>query len=369
VRKLNRLQLFLPVIMIILSAEWALAACLDLGLDTSRRMLKVEYLPPHSGQIEVNIFREDDTGKSQVGSLRPTVVKGQKFSTELELSVLSGCIYLVEVVQDGQKSVEVKNCYTIAERSPTKRESISSIMKVPLEKAGGLLEKVTSVLLSPSGKNLFRIDVDGTNLQKLTSFTEGHIAAPRVSDSGAIVFVRYAGGDGAGEVWVLRPETRELQQVARGESPVWGTDESSIYFLNQGKLCELDVRNRTILEKPIKDGEPLDEILGWSRDGSGHLLVTLRIGPDFRQPWLLDPASGQRIRLPYDDAYLWLPNLSPSGTHIIISEYSGTGSKNNIYLQEINGENKRQLTNDTFDNESPSWSADGKSIVFVSERP
>ena len=39
-----------------------------------------------------------------------------------------------------------------------------------------------------------------------------------------------------------------------------------------------------------------------------------------------------------------------------------------IYVMDINGKNQRRFTNNRHDDWSPSWSPDGKRMVFVSER-
>lgn len=367
--QLGRVWLFLGLILTIVITDYAAAARPDLILDVSKSILKVEYLPRHSGFIRVLVYLEDDKKRVSIGSRELKVVRGERFSTEFQVSVLSNCIYIAEVFEQGTKVVEVKNLYRSQDHSPAKIYQISQILKVPLQLAGEFLDKVTIILLSPTEKNLFRIDADGSNLQKLTSFTDGNVASPRISlDCSAVAFVRFSSSDPTGEIWVLHFDGGEPVRVAPGRSTIWSTDGRMLLYLNQGKLYELDLVSRRSREWPISDGEPLNEILGWSRDGSNRLLVTSQLGSDFHQPWLLNLDSGKKTRLPYDSSYQWLPYLSPSSTHIVFSEYSGAGGKSNIYIQEIGG-SKRQLTDGYYDDGSPSWSPDSKAIIFASERP
>ena len=60
------------------------------------------------------------------------------------------------------------------------------------------------------------------------------------------------------------------------------------------------------------------------------------------------------------------PHWSPDGTQITFD--SGARGKPDIYIVGLDGAKPRQLTDDKFDDSSPSWSADGKWIYYQSNR-
>jgi Tol biopolymer transport system component len=66
------------------------------------------------------------------------------------------------------------------------------------------------------------------------------------------------------------------------------------------------------------------------------------------------------------------PAISPDGTEIVFTGYKG--DNNDIYVMDAadsdgagNGDNLRRLTNDWANDDSPTWSPDGKKITFSSD--
>lgn len=84
--------------------------------------------------------------------------------------------------------------------------------------------------------------------------------------------------------------------------------------------------------------------LAWS-DRAGHELGTIGV-----------PADYGRFR------------LSPDGTRVVVEVADPQTGASDLWLTELNGGPSRQLTSDRSDETNAAWAADGRSIVFSSDR-
>jgi TolB protein len=61
------------------------------------------------------------------------------------------------------------------------------------------------------------------------------------------------------------------------------------------------------------------------------------------------------------------PQFSPDGNSIAFSQRDASGM-NQVWVMDTSGGNRIQITNDKFNNETPTWHPNGKKLVFVSDR-
>lgn len=87
--------------------------------------------------------------------------------------------------------------------------------------------------------------------------------------------------------------------------------------------------------------------------------------------WLADPDGTGVTRVPTPTGiHPQRPSWSPDGTRIAFSDLEfvatsgGTEQRGHIYVMEADGSNLKQLTSGPYEDESPSWSPDGKKIAF-----
>lgn len=83
----------------------------------------------------------------------------------------------------------------------------------------------------------------------------------------------------------------------------------------------------------------------------------------------LDLPAGSPVRLTDDPADEFDPDLSPDGTRIAYRMASGSGNEADIWIMNVDGTGKRNLTRDaSLSNWAPAWSPDGARICFNSTR-
>ena len=114
----------------------------------------------------------------------------------------------------------------------------------------------------------------------------------------------------------------------------------------------------------------------WSPDGKRIALVSDRDGhPDVIPGWftseiyVMDNDGGNQQKLtnnPSDDRN---PSWSPDGKQIVFQSDRDEGDHNiEIYVMDADGSNPQNLTNNPTADYNPSWSPDGKRIAFSSVR-
>ena len=91
--------------------------------------------------------------------------------------------------------------------------------------------------------------------------------------------------------------------------------------------------------------------------------------------YVMDADGGNQRRLTNNRHDDWSPSWSPDGKRIaLVSDRDGHPDvipgwfTSEIYVMDNDGGNQQKLTNNPNDDRSPSWSPDGKQIVFQSDR-
>ena len=142
-------------------------------------------------------------------------------------------------------------------------------------------------------------------------------------------------------------------------------------------VMDVDGNNaRNLTNNPDKDFQP-----SWSPDGKRIAFMSNRDGhvhaihgwPTY-EIYVMD-ADGDNLQNltnnPNDDRY---PSWSPDGKRIVFSSEraghfrSKFGITAEIYVMDADGGNQRRLTENRKNDSSPSWSPDGKRIAFASDR-
>jgi TolB protein len=170
-----------------------------------------------------------------------------------------------------------------------------------------------------------------------------------------------------------------LPQLTSGPSSLtWGPDSGELIYSMAGSLWRQTLG--TISARQLTDSAGYDYQPDWSPDGKSVVYVSSQ--KDAIELWLLDLPTGQTHPLTTGGAVNVEPRWSPDGKKIlwVSTEYN---KRFHIFAADIvNGElkNKVRLTGETksslpryyysqYDMEiNPTWSRDGKEILFVSNK-
>lgn len=235
----------------------------------------------------------------------------------------------------------------------------------------GIFESKIAFISSRSGaKEVWLMDYDGSNQHQLTHL--GAIAlSPRISPDGTKVAFTHLGNNGA-QIEVYSLDLNRVLSMPKfggtNSSPAWSPDGSQIAFSSSMR------------------GDP--EIFLMSSSGASPKRLTAFKGPDVAP--VFNPKTGGQIawvsgksKLPQisimdadgtnpqqisEGGYAVSPSWSPNGQFLAFSwiRHYGPGAPGgeDIYIMDVASRQWVQLTHGAGRNDFPSWSPDGRHIVF-----
>ena len=171
--------------------------------------------------------------------------------------------------------------------------------------------------------------------------------------------------DGDSEIFVMNADGTQQRQVTRNDwrdsDPSWSPDGRRLAFTGNGGrtivVVGVDGRGLTQLTTSGTDSQP-----DWSPDGRTIAFVSRRDGSG--QVYLMNADGSNQRRLVADDEFHGTPAFSPDGTRIAFE-----GGADAVYIDvvQVDGSGRVRLT-DTGGDLEPSWSPDGRTIVFSTWR-
>jgi TolB protein len=170
-----------------------------------------------------------------------------------------------------------------------------------------------------------------------------------------------------------------LPQLTGGPSWLtWGPDSGELIYSMAGSLWRQKLDAKEVVQ--LTDGPGYDYQPDWSPDGKSVVYVSYQ--KDAMELWLLDLATGKTKQLTSGGAVNVEPRWSPDGGKIawVSTEFHG---RFHVFMAEVKdgalqnavrvtGETKSSLPRyyySAYDMEiNPTWTRDGKEILFVSNR-
>ena len=222
-------------------------------------------------------------------------------------------------------------------------------------------------------KEIWMMDYDGANQQQITHL--GSISlSPRISPDGSRLAFSSATKSGW-ETLMYSFDLNRMVGFARfggmNFSPSWSPDGKIAFSSSRSGYPNIFVVDQSggNLHRLTNDNGP-DVAPTWNRKtGSQIAFVSGRTG--LPQIYTME-ADGTNLQRITDQGYAVSPNWSPNGQFLTFSwmrKYGpGEPGSNDLYLMDVASKQWVQLTHDGGRNDFPSWSPDGRHIVFQSSR-
>jgi TolB protein len=219
---------------------------------------------------------------------------------------------------------------------------------------------------------LFRIDANGSHLQRLTEKARPWFAPIWSPDGKQILFVMES------ELWIVDADGRNQRKITQDADisyqPAWSPDGQAIVLVSNNNLSVIDLNGNTLRhltnQANAKSGKYGYSYPSWSPDGKyiafeGFYRPAKNSDIFIVDASCTDPDSCHNL-FPINSgadehSYDWSPD---SQSIVFASTRQGLFS---LFMMNLgSGEIQRLTSSDTLYSVNPRWSPDGKKIIFVS---
>ena len=232
---------------------------------------------------------------------------------------------------------------------------------------------------------------DGSQRRRLTDAAppkhqSGGASMPVWSADGKQLAYTVATSDrGRSDVYVMDADGGDQHVVTSGAGvntqPTWSPDGSRIAFARFGAqrgIAVIPADGGAATQLTNSGGAVFDAAPAWSPDGTSIAFTRIVVKTDFehqQEAIYLTGANGSGAKKLIDGG--GAPAWSPDGTRIAytsVRDHNGRTCfeectpSGEIYVANADGSNARRLTRSKADDQMPTWSPDGRSIAFVSDR-
>ncbi|MFH1367683.1 MAG: hypothetical protein ABII64_01025 [Elusimicrobiota bacterium] len=218
------------------------------------------------------------------------------------------------------------------------------------------------------GKEICIIDYDGGNLRRLTKNSSINMFPRWSPDGGEIIFTTYLYGNP--DLYAVAPSGSGFRPVsfkqglnATGSFSTDGHILAVTLSLGKDPSIYLLERSGKIIRQ-LTFGKGIETSPSFSPNGKEISFISDQSG--YPQVYIMSLDGGNVRKLPakgYCDSPAW----SPRGDRIVFVMREGRGDYD-LYLYDLASDGITKLTRDEGSNENPSWSPDGRFIVFSSNR-
>jgi TolB protein len=228
--------------------------------------------------------------------------------------------------------------------------------------------RIVFALRKGGSKELYLVDYDGSNLRQLTDTGSLNLFPKWAPDGKEVIFTTFRYGNP--DLYSILPDKGNWRAVSYKQglntTGAYSTDGTKIAVtLSLGHYPNIYLLDRSgKMIRQVTFGKSISTSPCFSPNGRELVFISDR--PGFPQLYIMSLDGGNMRRLPARgncDSPAW----SPRGDKIAFTMRQGYGNYD-LYIYDISQMNITRLTRDEGKNENPSWSPDGRFIVFGSNR-
>jgi Tol biopolymer transport system component len=225
-------------------------------------------------------------------------------------------------------------------------------------------------------------DSDGNSSSASINITVSSVGSVPPSpgpSEGKIAFV--SNRDGRAEIYVMNADGSNVRRLTytpgglASQAPTWSPDGRKIAFISGGDwdgdghiglgLCVMDSDAGNVREIRLNINLPIGYInnLAWSPDGTRFAFV----GPDPTHTnfdvYTMSIDGSDVRKLTTDSKSAWTPSWSPDSKYIAFSSTHDPTDLRDIYIMNADGSNQQWLSNAPPFSSEPAWSPDGTRLA------
>ena len=273
----------------------------------------------------------------------------------------------------------------------TQREIFSKKYSFSSENMNGIIHKITNQIINALtgeegifetkiafvgnqtvNKEIYIMDLDGTNVTRMTQNRSINLSPDWSRDGKKLSFTSFKGGRGS-ELFIADLEAKTIGGFPKLEGTIIGPEFSptqtilalTVSFKYDQGIFLFDPSNNSL--KKTTRGNAIDVSPSFSPDGKQIVFASNRSGSVHIYKKSAYSIDEEPIRLTFDGKRNVDPAWSPKGDKIVFAGMDTDGYFD-LFIMNTDGTNLARLTYDTNNNEHPSWSPDGQYIVFASSR-